>query len=122
MIATYKRGGFLDSIIDKVESSLKASGIEFVTFTGIEPNPKAQTIDKAIDIFKKENCEFVIALGGGSVIDGSKYIAATGFSGGKAWDYVVLGDRKPREYTGAYPIIAIPTMSASGSECMPAVF
>jgi len=117
MIATYARGGFLDPIIDKVESSLAAAGLEFVTFTGIEPNPRAQTIDKAIEIFKEENCEFVIALGGGSVIDGSKYIAATSFSGGKSWDYVVLGDRVPREYTGAYPIISIPTISASGSEC-----
>ena len=39
MIATYERGGFLDPIIDKVEASLTAAGIEFVTFTGIEPNP-----------------------------------------------------------------------------------
>jgi alcohol dehydrogenase YqhD (iron-dependent ADH family) len=117
MIATYERGGFLDPIIDKVESSLKEAGVEFVTFTGIEPNPRAQTIDKAIEIFKAEKCEYVIALGGGSVIDGCKYIAATGFSGGKSWDYVVLGKRVPREYTGAYPIIAIPTISASGSEC-----
>lgn len=117
MIATYARGGFLDPIIDKVEASLKEAGIEFVTFTGIEPNPRAQTIDKAIEMFKAEGCDQVIALGGGSVIDGCKYIAATGFSGGKAWDYVVLGDRKPREYTGAYPIISIPTISASGSEC-----
>lgn len=117
MIATYARGGFLDPIIEKVENSLKEAGVEFVTFTGIEPNPRAQTIDKAIDMFKAENCEFVVALGGGSVIDGCKYIAATGFSGGKSWDYVVLGDRVPREYTGAYPIISIPTISASGSEC-----
>ncbi|ADO83910.1 iron-containing alcohol dehydrogenase [Ilyobacter polytropus] len=117
MIATYARGGFLDSIIDTVETSLKNAGVEFVTFTGIEPNPRAQTIDKAIEKFKAEGCDLVIALGGGSVIDGSKYIAATGFSGGNAWDYVVLGDRVPREYTGAYPIISIPTISASGSEC-----
>jgi len=117
MIATYARGGFLDPIIDKVENALKAAGVEFVTFTGIEPNPKAHTIDKAIEQFKAEKCEFVIALGGGSVIDGSKYIAATSFSGGSSWDYVVLGDRVPREYTGAYPIISIPTISASGSEC-----
>ncbi|WP_214879296.1 MULTISPECIES: iron-containing alcohol dehydrogenase [unclassified Exiguobacterium] len=117
MIATYEKGGFLDPIIDKVESSLNEAGVEFITFTGIEPNPRAQTIDKAIETFKAENCDLVIALGGGSVIDGSKYIAATSFSGGKSWDYVVLGDRVPREYTGAYPIISIPTISASGSEC-----
>lgn len=117
MIATYARGGFLDPIIDTVENALKEAGVEFITFTGIEPNPRAQTIDKAIELFKAEKCEFVIALGGGSVIDGSKYIAATSFSGGKSWDYVVLGERVPREYTGAYPIISIPTISASGSEC-----
>ncbi len=117
MIATYARGGFLDPIIDTVEQSLTDASVEFVTFTGIEPNPKAHTIDSAIEMFKTEGCEFVIALGGGSVIDGCKYIAATGFSGGKSWDYVVLGDRNPREYTGAFPIIAIPTISASGSEC-----
>lgn len=117
MIATYARGGFLDPIIDTVEKSLTDAGIDFVTFTGIEPNPKAHTIDSAIDMFKAEGCDFVVALGGGSVIDGCKYIAATGFSGGKAWDYVVLGDRVPREYTGAFPIISIPTISASGSEC-----
>ncbi|MFI3172073.1 MAG: iron-containing alcohol dehydrogenase [Eubacteriales bacterium] len=117
MIATYERGGFLDPIIDTVEKSLSDAGIEFVTFTGIEPNPKAHTIDSAIEMFKAEGCDFVVALGGGSVIDGCKYIAATGFSGGKAWDYVVLGDRVPREYTGAFPIISIPTISASGSEC-----
>jgi len=117
MIATYKKGGSLDHVIDKVEKTLTEAGVDFVTFTGIEPNPRTQTIDKAIDIFKAEKCDFVIALGGGSVIDGSKYIAATGFSGGKSWDYVVLGDRVPRQYTGAYPIISIPTISASGSEC-----
>ena len=93
MVATYARGGFLDPIIDTVETSLQEAGLEFVTFTGIEPNPRAQTIDKAIDLFKAENCEFVIALGGGSVIDGSKYIAATGFSGAKIvfkWQALLL--------------------------------
>ncbi len=117
MIATYAKGSPLDPVIETVEASLKDAGIEVVVFTGIEPNPRSQTIDKAINIFNKEKCDMVIALGGGSVIDGSKYIAATSFSGGGCWDYVVLGDRKPREYTGAYPIISIPTISASGSEC-----
>lgn len=117
MIATYARGGFLDPVIEKVEASLKAAGIDFVTFTGIEPNPRCTTIDKAIETFKSEGCDMVVALGGGSVIDGSKYIAATSFSGGSSWDYVVLGDRTPKEYTGAFPIISIPTVSASGSEC-----
>jgi alcohol dehydrogenase YqhD (iron-dependent ADH family) len=116
MIATYARGTPLDPVIDLVEASLKAAGLEVVVFTGIEPNPRAQTIDKAIQQFVDEQCDVVIALGGGSVIDGAKYIAATAFSGGKSWDYVVLGSRVPRDYTGAFPIISIPTVSAAGSE------
>ncbi len=98
-------------------TSLNAEGIEVVTFTEIEPNPRAHTIDKAIELFNQNECDLVVALGGGSVIDGSKYIAATSYSGGSCWDYVVLGDRTPREYTGAFPIISIPTVAASGSEC-----
>ena len=116
MIATYAKGSPLDPVIEKIEESLKLAGMEYVVFTGIEPNPRAQTIDKAIEMFKEEECDVVIALGGGSVIDGSKYIAATAFSGGKCWDYVVLGERAPREYTGAFPIISVPTISAAGSE------
>ncbi|MCM2678557.1 iron-containing alcohol dehydrogenase [Echinimonas agarilytica] len=116
MIATYAKGSPLDPVIDTIEASLKEAGMDVVIFTGIEPNPRAQTIDKAIEIFNAEGCDMVIALGGGSVIDGSKYISATAFSGGKSWDYVVLGDRTPREYTGAFPIISIPTISAAGSE------
>ena len=116
MIATYAKGTPLDPIVDVVEASLKAAGMEVVIFTGIEPNPRAQTIDKAIERFVAEKCDIVVALGGGSVIDGAKYIAATAFSGGQCWDYVVLGTRIPREYTGAFPIISVPTVSAAGSE------
>ena len=47
--------------------------------------------------------EFLIALGGGSVIDAAKYISATAFSGASAWDYVILASRKEREYAGAKP-------------------
>ncbi|WP_232824798.1 iron-containing alcohol dehydrogenase [Algibacillus agarilyticus] len=116
MIATYEKGSALDPVIETVEASLRDAGLDVVVFTGIEPNPRAQTIDRAIEIFKAEECDIVIALGGGSVIDGSKYIAATAFSGGQSWDYVVLGDRVPREYTGSFPIISVPTISAAGSE------
>ncbi|KXI21076.1 iron-containing alcohol dehydrogenase [Photobacterium sanguinicancri] len=116
-LATYEANDTFAPIIDKVVTSLAAAGVEVVTFTEIEPNPRAHTIDKAIELFNAEGCDLVIALGGGSVIDGSKYIAATSYSGGSCWDYVVLGDRTPREYTGAFPIISIPTVAASGSEC-----
>ncbi|WP_176086555.1 iron-containing alcohol dehydrogenase [Martelella sp. HB161492] len=116
-LATYAPHPAFTPTVERVVAYLREAGIDVVTFTGIEPNPRVETIDRAIALFKQENCDLVVALGGGSVIDGSKYIAATSYSGGSCWDYVVLGERTPREYTGAYPIISIPTVAASGSEC-----
>ncbi|WP_462317180.1 iron-containing alcohol dehydrogenase [Marinilabilia sp.] len=115
-LATYARIPVLAPLIDRTIEYLKDAGLEVVVFEKIEPNPRAHTIDEGVDLFTQSGCDSIVALGGGSVIDGAKYIAATAFSGGKSWDYVVLGDRKPREYTGAYPIVAIPTVSAAGSE------
>jgi alcohol dehydrogenase YqhD (iron-dependent ADH family) len=115
-LATYKRDTVFAPLIDKTINILKSSNIEVEIFDAIEPNPRVTTIDKGIELFKKSGCDCIVALGGGSVIDGAKYIAATAFSGGSSWDYVVLGDRKAREYSGAFPIVAIPTVSAAGSE------
>ena len=115
-LTTYKRNPAQASLIDKAIAILKEQGLEVVTFEGIEPNPRSTTIDEGVRLFNEADCDCVVAIGGGSVIDGAKYIAATAFSGGSSWDYVVLGDRKPREYTGAFPIIAVPTVAASGSE------
>jgi alcohol dehydrogenase YqhD (iron-dependent ADH family) len=116
-LATYESNPTFAPLVDKVVTSLEAAGLEVVVFTEIEPNPRVTTIDRAIAKFVEEKCDLVIALGGGSVIDGSKYIAATSFSGGSCWDYVVLGERVARQYTGSFPIISIPTVAASGSEC-----
>lgn len=115
-LATYESDDVFGPLIERVSQILQAQNMEVVIFSEIEPNPRVKTIDKGIQLFNEEKCDVLVALGGGSVIDGSKYIAATAFSGGSCWDYVVLGQRKPREYTGAYPIISIPTVSASGSE------
>lgn len=115
-LATYERNEAFATLIDKTVDILKASDIEVVIYDAIEPNPRVTTVDEGIRIFKESGCDSIVALGGGSVIDGAKYIAATAFSGGSSWDYVVLGDRKAKEYSGAYPIIAIPTVSAAGSE------
>ena len=115
-LATYKRSPALAPLIDRTIAILKDQQIEVIVFEAIEPNPRSSTIDEGIRIFNESGCDCLVALGGGSVIDGAKYIAATAFSGGESWDYVVLGDRVPREYTGAFPIIAVPTVSAAGSE------
>lgn len=114
--ATYRRSEKRAWILDKALSSLKAVGIEVTIFDRIEPNPRAETIDQGVQLFLQSGFDFVVALGGGSVIDAAKYISATAFSGGSAWDYVILKERPAKEYTGAYPIVAVPTVSAAGSE------
>lgn len=115
-LATYEPSPAIAPLIQRTISILVNAGLKVTTFEKIEPNPRAHTIDEGVALFKQSGCDCIVALGGGSVIDGAKYISATAFSGGAAWDYVVLGDRKPREYTGAYPIVAVPTVSAAGSE------
>lgn len=115
-LATYRRNDKRAWILDTALSSLKTAGIEVTIFDCIEPNPRAETVDQGVQRFLESGCDFVVALGGGSVIDAAKYISATAFSGGLAWDYVILAERTAKEYTGAYPIVAVPTVSAAGSE------
>lgn len=116
MIVTYLRGNGLDRTLVTIEKSLKDAGIEFIVFAHIESNPRSKTIDKATALFVSNHCDLVIALGGGSVIDAAKYIAATAFSGGKCWDYVLSASHTSQQYSGTYPLIAIPSIAAVGSE------
>lgn len=81
-------------------------------FSGVEPNPTAETLDKAVAIVKEQSIDFILAVGGGSVIDGSKYIAAAALYDGDAWD-IMTGKHK---VTKAVAIGAILTIPATGSE------
>jgi alcohol dehydrogenase class IV len=115
-LATYRRNEKRAWILDKALSSLEKAGIEVTIFDRIEPNPRAETVDQGVQLFLQSGSDFVVALGGGSVIDTAKYISATAYSGGLAWDYVILAERPAQEYTGAYPIVAVPTVSAAGTK------
>lgn len=81
-------------------------------FGGVEPNPKKETLDKAIAYAREHGVEFVLAVGGGSVIDGAKYVANAFFHEGDGWD-LLEGKFIP---TKALPIGAILTLAATGSE------
>lgn len=81
-------------------------------FGGVEPNPKKETLDKAIAYAREHGVEFVLAVGGGSVIDGAKYVANAFFHEGDGWD-LLEGKFSP---TKALPIGAILTLAATGSE------
>lgn len=107
-----KRLGYLS----EVQNHLKNNNIEAVLFEGIEANPHSETINKAAKIGKNESVDFVLALGGGSVMDASKAIAGLIHDNvDDIWPYTV-GGPKYRQITGALPVACIPTTAATASE------
>ncbi|EGQ8984621.1 iron-containing alcohol dehydrogenase [Vibrio alginolyticus] len=84
----------------------------WLEFSGVEANPTKETMDKAVATIKEEKVDFILAVGGGSVIDGSKYAAAAAHYDGDGWD-ILTGDYKPEVAT---PIGVILTIPATGSE------
>ncbi len=112
---TIKRLG----ILDQVSAALEKNGLKVTQFSGIEPNPEAATINKATAALRAAKADFVVALGGGSVIDASKAIAALAHSSeSDVWPFV-LGEPRAFQLQGALPIAAIPTTAATASEVTP---
>lgn len=103
-----KKSGLYDVVIN----SLKESGIEVVEMGGVEPNPKIDFVRKAIDVAKREKVEFILAVGGGSVIDSCKYTALGAKSDVDVWEFS-MGRETPKD---ALKIGCILTISAAGSE------
>jgi len=101
-------------LLDRVEASLKKEGIPYVMLGGVKPNPRSGLVYEGIELCKKEGVDFVLAVGGGSVIDSSKAIAAGVVYDGDFWDF----------YSGkwieeALPVGTILTIAAAGSEGSP---
>lgn len=116
---TYEDKTGLTETIEKAIALLKKAGVEVSVFDRVEPNPRTTTVDAGVKELHKFKGDALVAFGGGSVIDATKFISGTAFSGGSSWEYIVnLWDSKP--YKGAYPIVTVPTVSASGSETNPA--
>lgn len=103
-----KRSG----LYDRVMKELEQIGAEVRELSGVEPNPRITTARKGIEICKKEEIDFILAVGGGSVIDCSKLIAAGAKYDGDAWDIVT----KKAVAVTALPIGVILTLAATGSE------
>jgi NADP-dependent alcohol dehydrogenase len=103
-------------LIDKVRSALGSRKV--FEFAGIEPNPHFETAMKAVDIVKREQIDFLLAVGGGSVIDGTKFIALASRYIGDAKDLMSYGLMPiPREVSSsAVPIGTVLTLPATGSE------
>lgn len=102
--------------LDEVTKHLEKRGIQVHLFEGIEPNPHALTIDRAAAFGKDNNVDFILALGGGSVMDASKAIAGLIHDDEKhIWPFV-LGEPKYKKMKGALPVTTIPTTAATASE------
>lgn len=99
-------------LLDRVCNSLQAVGISTVCMGGVRPNPTDDKVYEGIDIVRKENIDFIIAVGGGSVIDTSKAIACGIMYDGDFWDFFV-GKAKVKE---ALPVGVVLTIPAAGSE------
>lgn len=101
-------------LLDRVKASLSEAAIPFVELGGVKPNPRSGLVYEGIDLCKKEGVDFILAVGGGSVIDSSKAIAAGVVYEGDFWDFY---EGKPVEK--ALPIGTVLTISAAGSEGSP---
>ena len=100
-------------LIDEVSGCLTDAGIDFVTLGGVVPNPRLSKVREGIELCKKENVDFILAVGGGSVIDSAK---ARGYGVANPWTDVWNFYLKTEVPTACLPIGVIPTIAASGSE------
>lgn len=100
---------------EKLLANLSASGVSAATFS-VAGEPEISTVESGVAVAKKENCEFVISLGGGSVIDAGKAIAAMMKNDGTLLDYLEIIGRGQALKKWPVPFVAIPTTAGTGSE------
>lgn len=99
-------------LLDKIFQSLEEAGVEYVSLGGVVPNPRLSLAYEGIELCKKEQVDFILAVGGGSVIDSAKCIGYGVANGGDVWDFY---ERK-RTATACLPIGVVLTIAAAGSE------
>ena len=104
--------------LDKLQSELEQWGADYVVFNKIQANPLEPTIQEGVEFGRENGCDFVVGLGGGSVLDSGKVIAAMiPQKEGRVWDYVIFGTGGKKEFTApSLPYIAITTSAGTGSE------
>ena len=99
-------------LLERVETSLREAGVEWVELGGVVPNPRLSKVYEGIELCRKEGVDFLLAVGGGSVIDSCKAIAYGLDYEGDVWD-LYSGKAAPKS---AYPVGSVLTIAAAGSE------
>jgi NADP-dependent alcohol dehydrogenase len=111
VLLTYGGGSIKhNGVYDQVKTALKDFTV--VEFGGIEPNPSYETLSKAVALVRAEHIDFLLAVGGGSVVDGTKYIAAAARYDGDGWDILT----KQLKVKAAVALGCVLTLPATGSE------
>ncbi|MCC0743009.1 iron-containing alcohol dehydrogenase [Clostridioides sp. ZZV14-6044] len=101
----------------RTEEQLKMAGVEFVLFSEIDANPNKNSVMNGASCARETECDFIIALGGGSVMDASKAIAMMVTNDGDLWDYVNGGTGKAQPLQNEpLPVVCITTTAGTGSE------
>ena len=113
ILLTYGGGSIKKSgIYDEITFLLATNGFVITECSGVEPNPRIETVERGASLCRENNIDAVLAVGGGSVIDCAKAIATGAFCDGDLWN-MVLNSRAGRR---SLPVIAVLTLSATGSE------
>lgn len=99
-------------LYDKIINNLRDNGIKTFNLEGIVPNPRIDKVREGVVLAKENQIDFILAVGGGSVIDSAKLISVGAYSEADPWD-IVIGKEEPNK---AIPLGAVLTLSATGSE------
>ena len=99
-------------LLDRVEHSLFHAGLSFVELGGVEPNPKISMVRRGIELCQREGIDFILAVGGGSVLDSAKGIGMGVATGRDPWEFAATGTAPDQ----TLPVGSVLTLSASGSE------
>lgn len=111
VLLTYGGGSIKhNGVYQQVVAALE--GFDWQEFSGIEPNPSFETLMRAADLVRREKIDFLLPVGGGSVIDGTKFVAAAAVFAGDAWDILAKGAK----VTAAIPLGCVLTLPATGTE------
>lgn len=109
----YGSGGAISGgLLDRIRANLEQAGISHVALGGVEPNPKVALVRQGIQLCRQESVDFILAVGGGSVIDSAKAIGVGLANDRDPWEMIMEGVIPRR----AFPVGAVPTLAAAGSE------
>lgn len=113
VLLTYGGGSIKKiGLYDRIVEEIKKADLELFELAGIEPNPRIETVRKGAELCKKEGIDVLLAVGGGSTIDATKFISAGSGVDFDPWDFFTKGAKVGK----SLPIITILTLSATGSE------